>query len=105
MRKTEIETFAREHPEMVAPTYRQLDSWTRDGLLTVSMKGDRHGLYRDWAADEVAVAFLVARLVDLGFSVELAFHLARTKPDAEGVRSLILDGADRPMVTVSVGAE
>jgi len=105
MRKTEIEEYAFRNPEVTAPTYRQLDSWTRDGLLKVDVRGDRHGRYRDWPDAEVDAAFLVARLVALGFSVELAFQLARTKPDAEGVRSLILDGADRPMVKISVGAE
>lgn len=105
MRKTEIEAYAAANPGMVAPTYRQLDSWTREGLLAMKFEGDNHGRYRDWPEAEVNIAFLVARLVSLGFSVDLAFKLARTKRDDEGVRSLYLDGAEKPLITVSVGAE
>jgi len=104
MRKTEIETYAADNPELTAPTYRQVDSWTRAGLLTVTMKGDHHGRYRDWSDTEVEIAFLVARLVSLGFSVELAFQLARMEPTADGVRILDLDNSRKPMITVSVGA-
>ncbi len=103
MRKTEIEEFARNNPEMIAPTYRQLDTWTRKGLLKVDVKGDHHGQFRDWPNTEVTVAFLVARLVALGFSSDLAFAVARTEPDAAGVRALSLVASGEPLVTVSVG--
>jgi DNA-binding transcriptional MerR regulator len=104
MRWTEIQAFADAREDLTVPTYRQLDIWTRNGLLKSESRGDNHGRYRWWDDTELAVAFTVARLVSVGFSVNLAFQLARTKPDAEGVRTLFLDGADKPLITVSVGA-
>lgn len=103
MRWQEIITHAAETGH-TAPTYRQLDVWTRGKLLRAEMRGDRHGRYRWWPAREVEAALLVARLISVGMGVDLAFQVARTKPDGDGVRSLILDGADRPHITVSVAA-
>ena len=104
MRWTAIEEHA-TRLGIPLPTYRQLDTWTRGGLIKATFQGDHHGRYRDWSDPERDVALLVARLVSVGFSVELAFQLARTKPDAEGMRFLILDGGDHPRITVAVAGK
>lgn len=96
MRWTEIEG------EPGAPVYRLMDKWTRAGRIKAELKGDKTGLYRDWPAEEAAVAMLVTRLIQCGFTEELAFQLARTQPDKKGGRRLILDGAERPRITVQV---
>jgi DNA-binding transcriptional MerR regulator len=104
MRKTEIEDYANANPDLTAPTYRQLDAWTRDGLLAAESKGDRHGRYRDWSDDEVQTAFLVAWLVSSGLSVKLAFDLARQEPGGDGARRVRLVKPGMPLTEISVGA-
>jgi hypothetical protein len=109
MRWTEIEGYAREQ-DLILPTYRQMDIWTRTGLLKAEKrgyraaghKGDRAGVYRWWSDTERDVALLVARLAACGVGVDLAFQVARTQPDKAGVRTLILDGAIRPHITITV---
>src|SRR4051812_36868292 len=78
MRWTEIQETARNRG-LLCPTYRQMDIWTRAGKLTAKMHGDRHGRFRWWPEDQVDRAFLVARLVSAGLSVDLAFRLAETE--------------------------
>ena len=100
MRWTEIEAHAAER-EIPTPTYRLMDKWTREGLLTSENRGDRHGRYRWWPPAEVEVALAVARLTAVGLTVELAFTLARMEPDSTGARTTV-DVSARPPVTVSV---
>lgn len=101
MRWTEIEEYAAVRG-VPLPTYRQMDIWTRGGLLTAKFEGDRHGRFRDWSDTERDVALLVARLASVGFAVDLAFQIARTQPDANSQRRLFLDGGDKPLITVLV---
>lgn len=111
MRWTEIEEYARER-DLFLPTYRQMDIWTRNGLLTANKRGkredsetgrgDRAGVYRDWPDGERDVALMVARLVNCGVGVELAFQMARTKPDKFLTRTLLLDGGTKPHITITV---
>lgn len=105
MRWTEIVAYFDGGPHTL-PTYRQMDVWTRAGLLTAEFRGDRHGRYRWWPPTEIDVALAVARLVaDLGMNADLAFTLARSKPDTGGTRTLVLDGGKQPLVRVEVEAE
>lgn len=105
MRWTEIVDYA-EPAGYTLPTYRQMDIWTRAGLLTAEFRGDRHGRYRWWPPEEVEAALTVARLVaDLGMSSDLAFKLARSEPGAGGARTMVLDGGKQPVVRVEVEDE
>lgn len=98
MRSTQIRAYAADHPDLPAPTAQQMFLWTRQGLLTAEMRGDRGGRYRWWAPAEVEVAFLVARLVRVGFRQDLAFRLARADVVDEGRgwdhRGVEVEGAD-----------
>ena len=100
MRWTEIEAHATENG-LPLPTYRLMDRWTRDGLLMAEFKGDQRGRYRWWPPAEVAVALTVARLTAVGLTVDLAFTLARTLPDADGTLRVV-DDSTTPPTTVTV---
>lgn len=77
MRWTEIAETYGDAPGVIMPTYRQMDTWTRDGKLTAETHGDRHGRYRWWAPTEVEAALMAAGLVKLGMTADLAFFVAR----------------------------
>lgn len=59
-----------------ALTYRQLDHWTRKGLLRPE-GGRGSGQSREWPHRERKVALLMARLVKAGLGLELAHRVAR----------------------------
>lgn len=101
MRWTEIEGRAAETGETL-PTYRLMDLWTRQGRLDANHLRGPGGKYRDWPEGEVEVALVAARLRACGMSDDLAFQVARTQPDADGRRQLYLDGAEKPLITVTV---
>jgi DNA-binding transcriptional MerR regulator len=76
-------------PELTAEagiTYRQLDFWTREGLLRCSWR--QGGRYRVWDAGERQVAVLIGRLVGAGIAPRTAAKMAR----AEGGRCEIAPG-------------
>ena len=100
MRWTEI-VHNTERDGLPLPTYRLMDTWTRDGLLKAEFKGDRHGRYRDWPDGEVGVALMVARLLKAGITAELAFRVARTQP-RDGTRRCVLDDTWNPIVVIEV---
>lgn len=105
MRWTEITEWA-DNQGVPCPTYRQLDVWTASGRLHAEMRrGHPGGKYRWWNDSEVEVALLVARLISVGMDVDLAFDLARTRPDdLSGSRVLLLDAGRLPVIRVEVGA-
>jgi hypothetical protein len=80
MRWAALADFAERHG-LLLPTYRQMDVWTRAGLLTAEMRGDRHGQYRWWPADDIKAALTVARLAECGIDKRLGFEVARTPSD------------------------
>ena len=104
MRKSEIETYAATK-RITPPTYRQLDLWSRKGLIHTVFKGDRHGRYRDWPDEEMEIAFLVARLIRHGLSQDLAFAVARSTPGTNGTREAFLRDDYLPEISIKVGAK
>jgi DNA-binding transcriptional MerR regulator len=67
-------------------TFRQLDHWSRKGLLR-PVGGEGTGHVRDFPAEEVQVAKVMARLVGAGISPEAAARAARSGGElAPGVR-------------------
>ena len=56
---------------------RQVDYWTRHGLLRAHNPDPGCGRRRTWPADEVAVAAVMVRLVDAGLTPEAAHRAAR----------------------------
>lgn len=90
MRWTEIAEAYGHTPGLALPTYRQMDTWTRRGLLKAEMRGDNHGRFRWWPLTEVRAALLVAALMAYGISDELAFKVAREPERADGSHRLTL---------------
>jgi DNA-binding transcriptional MerR regulator len=62
-------------------TYRQLDYWTRQGLLR-PVGGAGSGFAREWPAREVDVARRMVELVDAGFPPKWAEMVSRLEPGA-----------------------
>jgi hypothetical protein len=88
---------------LTPPTYRQMDGWSTKGLIKFENRlGHPGGQFRWWPPEEIGVAVAVARLVRVGLDVDLAFQVARTKPDKFGCRRLILDGGSRPRIAVEI---
>ena len=91
-------------PEVLArtgATYRQLDFWTRTGLVRVA--GDQHpgsGVPRVFPRAEVDVIADVMRLVAVGFCVRPAFAIARERAAgdlhdlAPGISLILLDPSE-----------
>ena len=63
-------------------TYRQLDHWTRAGLLKPLHVGGS-GTSREWTHAELGVARLMGRLVKAGMKPGLAAAIARDAPRCE----------------------
>jgi hypothetical protein len=85
-------------PEDERPSYRQMDKWTRMGLIKSSMAGDRHGRFRVWDDDETAAALLAGRLIKAtGMNARVAFELARTPADDDGSHTI---GIANMLITV-----
>lgn len=59
-------------------TYRQLDHWTRSGLVLPAGEPRGSGYGRDWSLFELAVVCRMATLVALGVTPRRAAHIART---------------------------
>ncbi len=68
----------------VGPTYRQIDHWTRTGLLRL-VDGIRtgSGFARLWPAEEVEIAGMMHRLCQAGIGPDLAHQIARAGGDHE----------------------
>lgn len=101
MRWAELVVHCRDN-DLILPTYRQMDGWSTRGFLKFETRaGHPGGQFRWWPPEEVEVACNVARLVDIGFDVELAFQIARVEPSG-GSRAVAFDDGPLPHVVVSV---
>jgi DNA-binding transcriptional MerR regulator len=60
----------------IGVTYRRLDYWARMGWLRPD-GGRGSGCWRKWSDDELAVAALMARLIDGGLALRAAAPIAR----------------------------
>lgn len=58
-------------------TYRQIDWWTRQSYLKADARCPGMGNPRSWAKSEHRVAKIMIALVNCGFKVETAHHIAR----------------------------
>jgi hypothetical protein len=58
-------------------TYRQLDHWTRTGLIHAAAEPGGSGKPRQWPFDEMDVARLAAHLIAAGFNTSAAIYIAR----------------------------
>jgi hypothetical protein len=58
-------------------TYRQLDYWTRHGLLSSDPPTPGSGTARRWSETEVEVAARLVRLLAAGLSLRVAAGVAR----------------------------
>lgn len=58
-------------------SYRRLDYWARRGLLRPEKEGGGSGCWRKWSDDEIAVARIMARLIDGGLGLDAAASIAR----------------------------
>lgn len=69
-----------------APSYRQLDHWTRLGLLkTVGESTPGSGHSRRWAHAERDVSRLIRRLTRTGLELRYAHDIARRAEPVSGV--------------------
>jgi hypothetical protein len=83
-------------------TYRQLDSWSRSGLVhAVGIPSARtrqttgSGVRRGYPPEEVAVVAVMARLVRVGLSPAAAARAARNNGDlGDGIRIVLEDAAN-----------
>jgi hypothetical protein len=68
-------------PDLPGPflgiSYRQLDYWTRIGLLVPDDPTPGSGIARSWPDSEVIVALLIRRLLDAGLELRAAARVAR----------------------------
>jgi DNA-binding transcriptional MerR regulator len=79
-------------------TYRQLDYWTRQGLLK-PVGGTGSGSVRDWSRVEVDVMARMVALVECGLSPRQAEAIARMRPGQEmtlygNIRICVVDEGD-----------
>ncbi len=58
-------------------TYRQLDHWTRAGLITPANGAPGSGRHRDWPPGELAVAATIGELRAAGVELTAAATIAR----------------------------
>jgi len=59
-------------------TYRQLDYWTRTGLIHSPNTGANSGTLRIYPRTEIATACLLAQLLHAGLTRRIAHDIART---------------------------
>ena len=68
-------------PDLPGPffgiSYRQLDYWTRIGLLHATDPTPGSGVARTWPDREVVVALLIRHLLDAGLELRAAGRIAR----------------------------
>jgi hypothetical protein len=91
-----------EHPRKeLAPglTYRQLDYWTRRGLLHPDGPAPGSGHRRVWSEAEMAIARRVGELRLEGFELEAAFRRARAETNVAGAYLLTMAVATLPPTT------
>lgn len=70
-------------------TYRQLDYWTRIGILVCDPDSDRgSGFPRYWHESEIGVAAAMLRLLDAGCSHNVARAVARKGPAATDLNAV-----------------
>jgi hypothetical protein len=77
-------------------TYRQLDYWTRNGLLKADNQTPGSGNRRTWAPGELAVAVLIGRLVDAGISLRVAHDIARGRREIGPGITIKIDIGETP---------
>jgi DNA-binding transcriptional MerR regulator len=71
-------------------TYRQVDHWCARGYLRPDEAHPGVGYARNFTADEVRIAVVMARLTRKGISVETAECIARSGPDlGDGVEVFV----------------
>lgn len=63
-------------------TYRQLDSWTRLGLVPSQRRHAGSGYPRTYPPEAVRVAIIMAALVRAGFTVAAAHRIATARPES-----------------------
>lgn len=66
------------------PTYRQLDHWTRLGLLRTEHDVPGSGHPREWQRSELRVSRLMVRLLNAGLDLRRAHDVARSTEPAAG---------------------
>lgn len=84
-------------PEFLAlpgMTYRKLDYWSRVGILRPVNPAAGSGVKRLWPRDELGVAMAVCRLLDAGFSLNVARDVARHRRPGPGAFEVIASPAD-----------
>ena len=69
-------------------TYRQLDHWTRTGLVTAANGETHQGLPRTYDEAEARVVCWMARLVDTGIAPRTAARVARDLDASGGTAGL-----------------
>lgn len=74
------------------PTYRQLDTWVRQGYLHPHNNGQGTGNHRYWPPAERRVADLMARLKNAGLDVPTAHRVARGDRELAPGITITIDG-------------
>jgi hypothetical protein len=64
-------------------SYRQLDYWTRCRLVHAEQDHVGSGARRTWSVQERAIACAIARLIAVGFRLDVAARLAREHATSE----------------------
>lgn len=77
--------------DLLGVTYRQYDHWLRAGYLH-PIGGNENGTQRHLSPEELKIAKLMARLVDVGFAPKHAAHYARTAVTDGSVAKLVMTG-------------
>lgn len=73
-------------PRLVGISYRQLDYWTRLGILIPAQDAAGSGTQRLWSEDEARIAVMLAALRQLGARLRLLARVAdrmRDWPDSD----------------------
>lgn len=87
-------------------SYRQLDYWTRRGLIRCDdERTPGSGVRRTWEPAELRVAERIGRLARAGVALDLAAHIARHPGEsAEPVPGVYISVSDRAPYPTSVTA-
>jgi len=79
-----------------APTYRQMDTWTTQGLIRVETSSNPGiGKAREWSATQVSEAFRIKRLSDLGLRLDIIRTVLAARKNEVGERSVELSAGIR----------
>jgi DNA-binding transcriptional MerR regulator len=81
-------------------TYRQLDTWTRNGLISSEQDAYGSGVHRTYSDSEARVATMLGRLVSIGFTPAKGAPIARILADglAVEVGGFLVTMADNPAI-------